>query len=108
MSSTTVIKNFVSFFNLQDEYSNIRFHANVFISTEKTKQCFSSEIIIHFRDFNSAGKVEIEEVFEKIPNSFEGKYQNFNFIDNKYLEIKGVHSIDKEIGKYEVYIFPIA
>lgn len=111
MESLDSLRNFVGYFDLMDNHSNIFFNAKIEIETSKRQVKVDSEIMISYDDFPSAGKLTIldrESLLNpyEYPTIFYVEYQDFTFINNKFLRITGNHTKNPEIGTYEVLIYP--
>lgn len=112
MESLDNLRDFVSYFDLMDNHSNIFLNAMIEIETSKRQANVDSEIMISYDDFPSAGKLTIldrESLLNpyEYPTIFYVEYQEFEFINNKCLKISGNHIKNSEIGKYDVIIYPL-
>lgn len=112
MESLGSLRDFVSYFDLMDNHSNIFFNAMIEIETSKRQVKVDSEIMISYDDFPSAGKLTILDKENNLnpyeyPTIFYVEYQEFEFINNKFLRITGNHTKNHDIGKYEVLIYPL-
>ena len=112
MENLSNLRDFVSYFDLMDNHSNIFFDAIINLETSKRDINIKSEIMVSYDDFPSAGKLTILDKENYLnpyeyPTIFYIEYQEFEFIDNKFLRITGNHTKNHEIGKYEVLIYPL-
>lgn len=110
MDNLKNLREFVEFFDLMDNHSNIFFNARIEIKTLKRQTSLESEVMINYDHFPSAGKLTIldkERLLNpyEYPTIFYVEYQNFEFINNKYLKISGNHTKNPQIGNYEIVVY---
>lgn len=110
--NTQEIQTFVYKLDLIDDYSNIYFDAEVEIKTSKREIVFNTKIRIDFNGYDNPGVLSIQDSNNKLdknyfPQQLLAKYQDFEFLENKYLKVNGSHSLNSNIGKYTVIVRPI-
>jgi hypothetical protein len=109
--SSQELRDFVFTLDLMDNRSNIFFNAEIEICTEKNELCIQGKVIITLDDYNSLGRLTIINASKEInplifPEIFEAQWQDFKFIEKKYLKIIGNHQKNPNIGKYTVTVKP--
>jgi len=108
--NTSELKKFVKDNNLKDSNLNISFNAKIQIQTSINRLETQTEVMIRFDGYNSAGKLTIIDKNDEIdpvlfPEDFEAKWQDFKYLNNHFLEIKGKHP-EPIIDEYIVRIIP--
>jgi hypothetical protein len=105
------LNDFVKYHNLMNRVSIIDFDAKVSIKTVKnTCQNQNVRVMIHLDGYNNYGRlqfIESELDTNLYPNDFDAKYQFFKHIDEVYFQIIGNHTLNSNIGEYEVKIVPL-
>jgi len=107
--NTSELKEFIVAKKLRDQNSNIIFNANIKLETAEHYTEIEKEVMVRFDGYNTAGKLTILESGldpYEYPEDFDAKWQNFKFLDNEYVQIKGKHPNEK-IGNYILKITPI-
>jgi hypothetical protein len=67
-------------------------------------------IMVHLDGYDNLGTLTfIENELDPYlyPTEFNAKWQTFQYIDDEYLLITGNHTMNTNIGKYEVKIIPL-
>lgn len=101
------LKEFISNFKLMNRNSIVDFNARVKIKTSKRQIEIVSRVFVTFEG-NHSGKLSLltsEIDANEFPTELIVNYQDFEFIDEIYLKISGIHTINPEIGVYTVKIF---
>jgi len=101
------LKEFISNFKLMNRNSIVDFDAKIKITTSKRQIEIASRVFVTFEG-NHSGKLSLltsEIDPNEFPTEFIVDYQDFEFIDEIYLKISGVHTRNPEIGVYMVKIF---
>lgn len=108
--SSQQLSEFVSLHKLRNRYSIVYFKALVTIETAMNLLTnVQMNIRISFSDYESAGKVTIEDDLNPYlyPTIFEAKWQIIEHVNSEFLYITDVHKKNKNIGKYSVKITPL-
>lgn len=101
----SILKEFVSDNNLQNNHSIIHFNCEFKITTPKATQIEECEARITFDSYNNEGELTIHSDLPptKYPTIFKAKYNDFS-IENDILVVRDTHPT---IGKYEAEITPM-
>lgn len=104
------IDKFVKFHNLMNRNSNIKFQAIVNIDTDFNYiENYHLRVMITFEGYNTLGDFKFYENdldFNFYPTTCKLDFQEFEFLNNTKLSIKGTHP-STNIDKYQVTILPV-
>lgn len=100
MNPTAIIKIFLTSLNLEDT-----FIGNIYVYTDNKEENFTCQVMVDFQGYNNAGRINLQHYVEDIPVEFRANNNVFNYVNNTYLEITGIHP-NPNIGKFKVQIIP--
>ncbi|MBC9813947.1 hypothetical protein H9Y05_15830 [Crocinitomicaceae bacterium CZZ-1] len=105
------LRDFISTHELIDRSGNIFFNAVVSIDTKKNKiRNKLINVMITLDGYDSLGQINLLD--SKLdpylyPTVFDAKWQIMNHINDQYLEIRGNHLKNADIGQYLIQILPL-
>jgi len=101
------LKRFIFDKHLMNSNSVVDFNANITIDTSKNKLEIRSRVFVTFEG-NHSGKLSIlsESIKPRqYPTEFIVEYQNFEYVEDIFLKITGIHTENSEIGEYVIKIY---
>jgi len=107
MISLHQLGEFIQALNLMDDRSNVHFRANVTFEMEDHRKELDMEVWIIIRDGIRNGVVQLidSNIEERLyPTNHVAIWQDYEFVNNRSLQIKGKHPRN---GEYIVTITPI-
>jgi hypothetical protein len=111
-SDTQALNEFVHTHKLMDRKGHIMFSALVSITTVQQKlRNRQMDIMVRFDGYDNLGTLTLMENDldnNLFPTRFNAKWQKFEHVAEEHLLIKGTHTQNPNIGKYEVKVIPLS
>lgn len=108
MDNIQILKKIVEEKHLMNRHSVVDFIALVTIKTAKNKITNQEmRIMISFDDYPTLSILENEIDPMLYPTVLNTQWQDFDYVDNEYLNITGFHSKNSNIGNYNIKIIPL-